>query len=463
MPHVLVVEDQPAVSKALRVLFDMSEIPCAVVHAPEAALEAVERDEVGVVVQDMNFAPGETSGREGIELFRRIRRLDPDLPVLVLTAWTSLETAVQLVKEGASDYLAKPWDDTKLVATVRNLLRMRALQLENRRLRVDKDRAREDLSRAHDLCGVLYESAAMHQVVSLAAQVAGADVPVLVTGPNGAGKEKVAEIIQANSRRRGGPFVKVNVGALPDELLESELFGAEAGAYTGAVKRRLGRFEAADQGTLFLDEIGTLSPAGQIKVLRVLQCGEFERLGSSETRRVDVRILAATNVDLREAIAAGRFRADLFFRLNVIEIAVPPLRDRPEDVRMLAEAFLRRFSAESGAGPRSFSDAARVALLDHGWPGNVRELMNRVQRATVLAAGPVVTEVDLGLAPEEAGGPCGPTPAGEDDSERRRIEAVLLESGGTVSKAAARLGVSRQALYRRMERLGIVMERRPKI
>jgi DNA-binding NtrC family response regulator len=464
--RVLIVEDQAAVSKALRVLLEINDISCLVAATPDDALAVIEREEVGVVIQDMNFTSGATSGREGVELFRRMRGLDPDLPVLVLTAWTSLETAVQMVKEGASDYLAKPWDDTKLLAGVRNLLRLRELQLENDRLKAERLRAREGIADRYDLCGMLYESAAMHRVVAMAVQVAAADVPVLISGPNGAGKEKVAEIIQANSRRRAGPFVKVNAAALPDELLESELFGAEAGAYTGSTRRRVGRFEAADGGTLFLDEIGTLSPAGQGKLLRVLQIGEFERLGSSQTQRVDVRVLAASNADLREAIARGRFREDLFYRLNVIEIAVPALRERPEDVLPLAESFLRAFAAAAGTGPRTLSDAARAALLAHTWPGNVRELMNRVQRATLVAGASVLTEGDLGLAPGQEGAwPTAPAPAGAgtDDPERRRLEQALLEAGGMVSKAASRLGLSRQALYRRMERLGIVLERRPKV
>src|SRR5213593_1321708 len=348
MSRVLIVEDQAAVSKALTVLLEIHGIACETAAGPEEALARIRAGGVGLVIQDMNFRPGETSGEEGIALFRELRRVDPALPVLVLTAWTSLETAVTIVKEGASDYLAKPWDDTKLLTSVRNLLRMRELIVENDRVRGERARAREDLSLRYDLCGLLYESESMHRVASLAVQVASADVPVLITGPNGTGKEKIAEIVQANSRRRGGPFVKVNVSALPDELLESELFGAEAGAYTGSVRRRIGRFGAAHGGTLFLDEIGNLSAAGQMKVLRVLQSGEFEPLGSSETQRVDVRVLAATNVDLREALAAGRFREDLFFRLNVIQIAVPPLRDRPDDVLPLAESFLQRFAASAG-------------------------------------------------------------------------------------------------------------------
>jgi DNA-binding NtrC family response regulator len=328
MSRVLIVEDQPAVAHALEVLFGLHGIPCEVASGPGEALERVATGDVGVVLQDMNFSRSATSGAEGAALFRDVRRVDPEMPVLLMTAWTSLETAVELVREGATDYLAKPWDDEKLVASVRNLLRLRALQAENLHLKRERSAAREDLARQHDLVGVVYESDIMHRVVSLAVQVAPSDVPILICGPNGAGKEKIAEIVQANSRRRDKPFVRVNVGALPDELLESELFGAEAGAYTGSRRLRIGRFEAADGGTIFLDEIGNLSPAGQVKLLRVLQNKEFERLGSNVPRRVDVRVLCATNADLREAIAAGRFREDLYFRLNVIELAVPPLSER---------------------------------------------------------------------------------------------------------------------------------------
>jgi DNA-binding NtrC family response regulator len=449
MSHVLIVEDQPAVAKALCVLLELHEIPCAAVSTPEAALEGLRRGEVAVVIQDMNFTPGATSGREGVELFRRMRAVDPELPVVVITAWTSLDTAVQMVKEGASDYVAKPWDDAKLVATVSHLLEMRVPR--------PAAGAAPDLGRA-DLRGIVFNGDAMRRVVSLAVQVAHADVPVLITGPNGAGKEKVAEIVQANSPRRDRPFVKVNVGALPEGLLESELFGAEPGAYTGATRRRLGRFEAADGGTLFLDEIGNLSPAGQVKVLRVLQSGEFERLGSSETRRVDVRVLAATNVDLRQAMAGGRFREDLFFRLNVIELRVPPLRERPEDLLPLAEAFLRASAAGSGS-PRTLTPEARAALMAHDWPGNVRELMNRVQRATLVAATPQIGPEDLGLAAEAL---LRRSADSADEGERDTLERLLMECGGSVSRAAARLGISRQALYRRMDRLGVVLERRPR-
>jgi DNA-binding NtrC family response regulator len=447
MSRVLVVEDQPAVASALRVLFDLHDIESVVASGPDEAVRLAQRGDVGVVVQDMNFTPGATSGAEGVALFRRVRQAAPDLPILLMTAWTSLETAVQLVKEGASDYLAKPWDDARLVAAVRSLLRERELRESEERDRAVRLRSREALARAHDLRGIVYESAAMHRVVSLAVQVAPSDVPVLITGPNGAGKEKIAEIIHAASRRKAKPLVRVNAGALPDELIESELFGAEAGAYTGSTRLRIGRFEAANGGTLFLDEIGNLSPAGQMKLLRVLQTGEFERLGSSETRRVDVRVLCATNVDLQAAIARGTFRQDLYFRVAVVEIAVPPLRERREDVLPLAEAFLVK--------GRRLDDTAKAALLMHDWPGNVRELQNRILRATAVAAGDTIGPADLDLATEAAS---------RDDVplERKEIELAILNARGSVSRAAEALGLSRQALYRRMEKLGIVLERRPR-
>ena len=469
MNRVLIVEDQPAVATALQVLFEVHEIACTVVHGPEEALRAIRSESVGVVVQDMNFQRNATSGEEGIALFRSIKEADPNLPVLLMTAWTSLETAVQLIKEGANDYVAKPWDDEKLLTTVRNLLRMRELQVENERLHEGRRRARAELAERFDLCGVIYESDRMHEVLSLAVRVAKADVPVLITGANGTGKEKIAEILQANSSRAGKPFVRVNVGALPEDLLESELFGAEPGAYTGSTKRRIGRFEAADGGTLFLDEIGNMTAAGQVKLLRVLQNGEFERLGSSQTRTADVRVLCATNVDLRAAIRARRFREDLLFRLNVIELELSDLARRPDDILPLAASFLHEAAAQQGGEAPVLGPEAHAAMLQYAWPGNVRELKNRVTRAVLIRSGDALTAVDLGLDPaflqqapstSEAVPPARSRSRGSDP-ERSAIEEALLRCHGTVSKAARELGISRQALYRKMDRLGIVLERRP--
>ncbi|HEX8616959.1 MAG TPA: sigma-54 dependent transcriptional regulator, partial [Thermoanaerobaculia bacterium] len=447
MSRVLIVEDQAAVAKALRLLFDVHDVPSIVTSDPEAAVRMIERGEAGLLLQDMNFTPGATSGDEGVALFRRVRAIDPELPILLMTAWTSLETAVQLVKEGATDYLAKPWDDAKLVATVRGLLRIREQRAAEERERHERTRTREALARTHDLRGIIYASDAMRRVVSLAVQIAPSDVPVLITGPNGAGKEKIAEIIHAGSRRKHKPLIKVNAGAIPDELIESELFGAEPGAFTGSTRLRIGRFEAAHGGTLFLDEIGNLSAAGQMKLLRVLQTGEFERLGSNETRRVDVRMLCATNADLQQAIARGTFRQDLYFRIAVIEIAVPPLRQRREDVLVLAEAFVKP--------PKQLDESARAALLAHDWPGNVRELQNRIQRAMAVSTGDTLTAADLGFAVDDE------SRTENVPFEKAEIEMALLNAKGSVSRAAESLGLSRQALYRRMEKLGVVLERRP--
>ena len=457
MSTVLIVEDDPAVAGALSLLLDLHDVPSRVARNAAEALSALAEGRVRLVIQDMNFRPGATSGDDGAALFRALRRADPGLPVLLMTAWTSLETAVALVREGAADYFGKPWDDTKLVASVRNLLRLRALEDESARARSERAASRADLAARHDLRGLVYESEAMHRLVSLAVKIAPADVPVLVTGPNGAGKERIAEIVQANSRRAGGPFVKVHAGALPHDLLESELFGAESGAFTGAHRTRAGRFEAAHGGTLFLDEIGTLPPEGQVKLLRVLQSGEFERLGSSLTRRVDVRLVCATNADLPRAIREGRFREDLYFRLNVVELAVPALKDRPDDVLPLASALLAFFAAP-GPVP-ALSPAAQRALLAHSWPGNVRELENRLRRALLVGGGGVLDPASLGFED----GPKAAADAGRADSaERAAVESVIVKHEGRVSQAAEELGLSRQALYRKMERLGITLERRPR-
>ena len=336
---VLVIDDSEAVRTALDVLLSMHGARVVAADSAAAGLDALARESVDLVIQDMNFRREATSGEEGITLFRHIRELHPDLPVILLTAWTHLETAVELVKAGAADYVAKPWDNARLLTTVRNLLDLHAARAENRAIRRRRALARSELASRFDLKGLVYESEAMHALASTAVRVAHADVPVLITGPNGAGKEVIADIVQANSTVKAGPYVKVNVGALPDTLMESELFGTEAGAFTGA-KARTGRFEAADGGTIFLDELGNLSALGQAKLLRVLQTGEYERLGSNTTRRTRARVIAATNASLPQLIKDGRFREDLLYRLNVIELEVPTLAARQEDILPLAQHFL---------------------------------------------------------------------------------------------------------------------------
>jgi DNA-binding NtrC family response regulator len=445
MPTVLIIDDNAAVAVALDVLFSLHDIATVAASSPTEGLDKLACLDVDLVICDMNFSQDTTSGEEGRALFSEIRRRHPDLPVILLTAWTQLDTAVELVKSGAADYLPKPWNDERLVATVRNLVELgqanRALARRTRR----ELRERHALESQYDLRGLVWQDPATERVLHLACQVARADVPVLITGPNGAGKERIAEIIQANSQVAQGPFVVLNCGALPSELIEAELFGADAGAYTGAARAREGKFEAADGGTLFLDEIGNLPLAGQIKLLRVLETGRFERLGSNRERQVKVRVISATNADLPAMIRSGAFREDLYYRLNVIEVRLPPLAERPGDILPLASSFL--------TGGKRLGAAAQAALQAHAWPGNVRELKNVMARACLLAQGDEIQPADLGL-------PCAPnapnTPSGQEiELSREDVEQALARARGVVAQAATELGLSRQALYRRMERLGI--------
>lgn len=443
MATILIIDDNDAVRTALDVLLSLQGHRIIAASSAPEGLQALATNAVDLVLQDMNFRKEATSGEEGVALFRAIRERHPSLPIVLLTAWTHLETAVELVKAGAADYLAKPWDDARLLTTVRNLLELRQLAAESERAAKRRAESRAALAARFDLCGLVFESDGMRDLVTKATHIAPAEVPVLITGPNGSGKEIIAAIIQVNSSVRTGPFVKVNVGALPKDLMEAELFGAEAGAYTGASRVRQGRFEAADGGTLFLDEIGNLSLEGQAKLLRVLQTGEFERLGSSVTRRVKVRLISATNADLPAAIADGRFREDLYYRLNVIELKVPSLAERSEDILPLARHFL---------GDRQpLSSAAQRALLAHGWPGNVRELMNTIQRASLLSTSEEISPADLGLQSVAAAAEILP----EREPDRAEIESALSRTRGVIARAARELGLSRQALYRRMEKLGL--------
>jgi DNA-binding NtrC family response regulator len=446
MPTVLIIDDNPAVATALEVLFSLRDLHTRSAQTPAAGLAILDREPVDVVIQDMNFRADTTSGEDGAVLFRAIRQRFPELPVILLTAWTHLESAVELVKAGAADYLAKPWDDTKLLTTVQNLLELSETRRELARRRADENRRKTELEQRYDLRDTVFADSAMERVIALACQVARADVSVLITGPNGAGKDKVAEILQANSAVKDGPFVTLNCGALPSELLEAELFGAEVGAYTGASRAREGKFESADGGTLFLDEIGNLSLNGQMKLLRVLETGRFERLGSNKERQVKVRVISATNADLGAMIRAGTFREDLYYRLNTIELRVPPLAERVDDILPLAKHFL-------AAGKRLSPDA-RDALRHHTWPGNVRELKNALQRAALLATGATISATDLGLATPRVAAP----PPTDDEPDRPTIEAALSRAGGVIAQAAAELGLSRQALYRRMEKLSIPRE-----
>ncbi len=442
MRTVLIIDDNPAVAGALSLLFGLHDIRTLTAFTPQKGLAMLAHERVDLVIADMNFGADTTSGQEGAALFRALRAQQPDLPVVLLTAWTHLESAVQLVKAGAADYIGKPWDNDKLLAIVENLLELAETMRERQRLQDEQRRRRERLAEQYDLCDIVFASDAMERVVELACRVARADVRVLISGPNGAGKERIAQIVHANSALRTGPFVAVNCGAIPAELIEAELFGAEAGAYTGANRARTGRFEAANGGTLFMDEIGNLPLAGQVKLLRVLETGQFEMLGSSKTRTAQVRILSATNADLPALIRAGRFREDLYYRLNVIDIAVPALADRPADILPLARHFL-------GESLQLSEDAATV-LMAHDWPGNVRELRNSIERAKLLARDSVVAAADLNLLAAMRS-----APRETEHFSKEVLEATLQAAGGNISRAAQSLGLSRQALYRRLERFNI--------
>ena len=440
MPSILVIDDNPAIPTALEMLFALHDIDVAHADSPEAGLKRLQHGDIDLVVQDMNFSADTTSGEEGRALFAAIRAGWPDLPVILLTAWTQLEHAVELVKAGAADYIGKPWDDAKLVASARNLIELHELQRESLRQRQAGRLRRQELAGKFYLRGYVFEDARSEQLLALACRVARSPLPVLICGPNGSGKERIAEIVHANSSVASGPFVAVNCGALPAELIESELFGAEAGAYTGATRTRIGKFEAADGGTLFLDEIGTLPLEGQTRLLRALESGRFTRLGGTREIAVQVRVVSATNAELRGMVEAGSFREDLYYRLDGITLELAPLRERRDDILPLARHFL--------LDGKTLSDATARALLRHDWPGNVRELRHVIQRACVLADDDRVQPQHLQL-PEAATAP----DAAEPDADA--IRGALARNRGVIAQAAAELGLSRQALYRRMDRYGI--------
>ena len=414
MTKILIVDDNPDVLAALELLLSLHEYEVTTANTYKDALLAVERQQVSLVIQDMNFSQGLTLGNEGKMLFYQLRKNKPELPIILITAWTQLETAVELVKQGAVDYLPKPWNDNKLLELV-------ATYVKNACFTNTQDT-------------LVAQSDAMKSLCQLAEKVADADVNVLIMGPNGSGKEKIADHIHQCSARSVKPFLKVNMGALPSQLMEAELFGAEKGAFTGANQKRIGRFEAADGGTLFLDEIGNLPLSGQMKLLRVLQTGEFERLGSNETIKVNVRVISATNENLPIAVSQGKFREDLFYRLNVVSLEVLPLKQRVADIVPLARYFI--------GDDYKLSDDAIDALQAYDWPGNVRELENACKRALVFTENHQLSAKDFNL--------CS-TPSTNID-EKTAISQVLKKHNGVIKHAAEELGLSRQALYRRIEK-----------
>ncbi len=448
-PGVLLADDQPEILEALRLLLKGEGYELVAVDSPGKVMAALSERDFDAVLLDLNYSRDTTSGREGLDLVARIRAMDPAIPVVVMTAWGSVDGAVEAMRLGARDYIEKPWDNTRLLATMRTQVELgqalrRSRRLEGENLTLRREGLPEMVARAPS----------MAPVIRLIERVGPSEANVLITGEHGTGKEVVARWLHAMSGRAPASMITVNAGAIADGIFESELFGHVKGAFTDARTDRDGAFELADRGTLFLDEIGTMPPSHQSKLLRVLQTGEFQKVGSSRTRRVDVRVLSATNVDIAEEIREGRFREDLLFRLNTVEIALPPLRDRREDIPALATHFLERQKRRNRTAVEGFDPEAMAALLGHAWPGNIRELEHCVERSVLLAPGDWITPDDLGLRdPTEPGGRLDELTL--EEAERLLIRKALARSDGNVSKAAEALGLSRSALYRRLERYGL--------
>jgi DNA-binding NtrC family response regulator len=447
--RLLLADDQPSILEALRLLLKSEGYEIQTASSPAAILRAVEDRELDAVLMDLNYTRDTTSGREGLDLLTRLQAIDTTLPVVVMTAWGSVDLAVEAMRRGARDFVQKPWDNERLLSIVRTqvdlgraLRRGQRLEAENRALRDQPPP------------NVIAQAPAMQPILQMVARVAPSDANVLITGENGTGKGVIATALHAASARAPKAMVTVNAGGLPEGVFESELFGHVKGAYTDAKTDRVGRFELADGGTLFLDEIANVGLSQQIKLLRVLETGEFERVGSSRTRRVDARIISATNADLSQEVAAGRFRQDLFFRLNTVEIRLPPLRDRREDIPLLAAHFLRLHAVHYRKCVTGFEAAAMRALAEYHWPGNVRELDHAVERGVLMAQGEQVRVSDLSL---RAG---GDAPSRIEDMSLEDVEAFLIKKAmarydGNVSHAARALGLSRSALYRRLQRYGL--------
>ncbi|HEX7175813.1 MAG TPA: sigma-54 dependent transcriptional regulator [Pyrinomonadaceae bacterium] len=454
-PRVLVADDQPDVLEALRLLLKGEGYRTELSSSPALALAALEKRDFDLALIDLNYARDTTSGEEGLELLSRLQTVDSSLPVVVMTAWGSVEVAVEAMRRGACDFIQKPWDNTRLLTVLRTQVELgRAvrkglrLEEENRMLRDDGNGS------AGGRPTFIAESPQMRPVFQLIESVAPSDANVLITGENGTGKEVVAHTLHFLSERAAKPMITVNVGALSEGTFESELFGHVRGAFTDARADRVGRFELADGGTLFMDEIANIPVSQQAKLLRVVETGEFERVGSSKTRRVDVRILSATNADLKEEVSAGRFRQDLLFRLNTVEIRLPPLRERREDIPVLARYFLARHARRYRKPAADFDSAAAAALAAHAWPGNVRELNHTVERAVLMSKGAAVSAGDLGLN-GEAGGSRSLEEMSIDEVESYLIKKTLARFDGNVGQAAEALGLSRSALYRRLQRYGL--------
>lgn len=448
-PRALIADDQPDVLDALRLLLKGEGYEVFSAASPAGVLDAVETGDYDVLLVDLNYTRDTTSGQEGLDLIAKLQAADSALPVVVMTAWGSVDVAVEAMRRGARDFIQKPWDNARLLAILRGQVELSRALREGQRLE-----AENRLLRAGAAPSLVANSASMRRALDLVHRIAPSDASVLITGEHGSGKEVIARTLHALSARASGPLVAVNAGSIPDGVFESELFGHVKGAFTDAKTDRVGHFELASGGALFLDEIGNVPLAQQAKLLRAIETREVRRLGSSRTSRVDARLISATNADLRREVAEGRFREDLLFRLNTVEIHLPPLRERREDILPLAHVFLSQFAGRYRKPLSDFDHAAGQALKAYSWPGNVRELNHVVERAVLMAQGAQISMADLGLTPEGGDRPRLDNMALED-VERLLIRKALQRYEGNISHAAHALGLSRSALYRRLDRYGI--------
>lgn len=454
---ILISDDQHDVREALRLLLKGEGMRCVVVADPDAAIEAVRTQEFGAALIDLNYTRDTTSGTEGIALLARLRALDAALPVVVMTAWGSVDLAVRAMQGGANDFIEKPWDNTRLLNVLRNQVLLAASARREARLSRENE-----LLRGADGGEFVADSMPMRQLLEMLRRVAPTDANVLILGENGTGKGVIAQLLHRNSARADRGFVKVNMGGIAESVFESEMFGHVKGAFTDAKTDRLGRFEVADHGTLFLDEIGNTPLSQQPKLLRVLEDGEFERLGSSRTQKVNVRLVSATNAELAVDVARGAFRKDLLFRLNTVELRLPPLRERQADIVPMARGLLARFAQRYGKDALTLSNACERRLLAYAWPGNVRELSHVIERAVLMSATAEINDLNFSLPNLETEAELS-APADEqrpqeltlEQMEERLIRRAMHRAHGQIQRAADALGVSRQALYRRLEKFGI--------
>ncbi len=448
-PRILIADDQPDVREALQLLLKGEGYATEMVSSPAGILKALESGDFHVLLMDLNYSRDTTSGKEGLDLLSRIQGMDNTLPVVVMTAWGNVELAVETMRRGARDFIQKPWENERLLAILRTQIELAQALRRGKRLEAENLILREKEPQS-----LIAEAPSMKSVIQLIHRIGPSDANVLLTGENGTGKSIVAQALHAVSIRASKTMITVNAGGLSEGVFESELFGHIKGAFTDAKTDRVGRFELADGGTLFLDEIANVPMPQQSKLLRVLETGEFEPVGSSRTRKVDVRIISATNSDLNREVDSGRFRQDLLFRLNTIEVHIPPLRECREDIAPLSMYFLRQHAIKYRKRTSSFDTASMQMLLAHNWPGNVRELDHAVERAILMSQGDVVKPQDLGLRSGREGS------QQLEDMCLEEVESFLIKKAlaryeGNVSKAAKALGLSRSALYRRLQRYGI--------